>query len=173
RRSSPASSPPSRRPRTPRTWPRSGASRTRTCWRSTPVGPTTCGSRRRMGRGLLEGRVALITGAGQGLGRAIAREYADEGATVALLERNPETLEATRSELAGRGRTVLAYALDLTDHAAYRAAVEDVVARQGGLDVLVSNAAVAYYATILDHGLEEWRRTIAVNLESVFIGAQL
>src|SRR5207249_6719119 len=97
-----------------------------------------------MGRGLLEGRVALITGAGQGLGRAIAREYADEGAAVALVERNPETLEAARAELEARGRAVLAYRLDLTDHAAYRAAVADVLAKQGKLDVLVNNAAVAY-----------------------------
>jgi NAD(P)-dependent dehydrogenase (short-subunit alcohol dehydrogenase family) len=126
-----------------------------------------------MGRGLLEGRVALITGAGQGLGQAIAREYADEGAAVALVERNPETLEATRAELAARGGPVLAYRLDLTDHAAYRAAVQDVVARQGKLDVLVNNAAVAYYATILEHSLEDWRHTIAVNLEAAFIGAQL
>src|SRR5439155_8210943 len=88
-------------------------------------------------------------------------------------ERDRETLEATRAELAARGRVVLAYRLDLTDHAAYRAAVQDVVARQGKLDVLVNNAAVAYYATILEHSLEDWRHTIAVNLEAAFIGAQL
>jgi len=126
-----------------------------------------------MGRGLLTDRVALITGAGQGLGRAIAREYADEGAIVALVERDPETLEETRRLLAEAGAVVHAYALDVTDHDAYRGAVEDLVRTAGRIDILVNNAAITRYGTILEDTLEDWRAQIAVDLEAVYVGCKL
>jgi 3-oxoacyl-[acyl-carrier protein] reductase len=126
-----------------------------------------------LARGLLKGRVALVTGAGQGLGYAIAREYAEEGATVALLERNPKTLERVRTELEGNALRVLAYPLDVTDYEAYGAAVRDVLEKAGRVDVLVSNAAVARYGTILEDTLEDWREQIAVNLEAVYMGAKI
>ena len=126
-----------------------------------------------IGARIAEGRVALVTGAGQGLGQAIAREYAAEGATVALLERNPDTLEKVRAELEGNARRVLAYPLDVTDYDAYGSAVRDVVEKAGGVDVLVSNAAISRYATILEDTLEDWREQIAVNLEAYYMGAKL
>src|SRR5581483_1146165 len=116
---------------------------------------------------------ALITGAGQGLGRAIAREYADEGATVALVERNQEALERTRAEIAEQGGQAAGYALDVTDYDAYGRAIADVVARFGRLDVLVNNAAICVAATILEDRLEDWRRQHAVNLEAVYMGTKL
>lgn len=126
-----------------------------------------------MPHNLLSGRTALITGAGQGLGLAIAREFAAEGAAVALIERNPQTLAAAEQELRTAGARVLAYALDITDYDAYGAAVNDVVAHWGRIDVLVNNAAIALYGTILEDTLENWRKQVTVNLEAVYMGSKL
>ncbi len=126
-----------------------------------------------MGRGLLEGRVAVVTGAGQGLGQAIARECAEEGAAVVLLERNPETLNATAQEIEAKGGTAAAYALDLTDYAAYEKALADAASKFGHIDILVNNAAIAIYGNILQDKLEDWRTQIAVNLEAVYMGCKL
>jgi NAD(P)-dependent dehydrogenase (short-subunit alcohol dehydrogenase family) len=124
--------------------------------------------------GLLTGQVAIITGAGQGLGRAIALEMAAEGGTLALLDRNPDTLGGVVAEIEDAGGAATAYQLDLTDYDAYRGVVGDVIAKHGKIDVLVNNAAISpAYKTILDDTLEDWRRTIATNLEAVYMGSKL
>ncbi len=121
-----------------------------------------------MGRGLLNDRVAVVTGAGQGLGQAIAREFADEGATVALVERNPDTLHETETELKSRGCDVLPYLVDITDHEAFRKALADLAQKREHIDILVNNAAIARYSTILEDNLDDWRAQIGVNLEAVY-----
>lgn len=123
--------------------------------------------------GLLDGQVALVTGAGQGLGAAISREFTQEGASVALLEINPDTLEQVRAELESKGADVKAYQLDITDYDAYGKVIENVIAWKGKIDVLVNNAAIAFYGTILNDTLENWRKQIAVNLEAVYMGSKL
>jgi 3-oxoacyl-[acyl-carrier protein] reductase len=123
--------------------------------------------------GLLDGQVAIITGAGQGLGAAIAREFAAEGASVALLERNHDTLQKVHNELAANGADVHAHPLDITDYDAYSGVVEKVIASKGKIDVLVNNAAIARYGTILTDTLEDWRAQITVNLEAVYMGSKL
>ncbi|MBM3586084.1 MAG: SDR family oxidoreductase [Alphaproteobacteria bacterium] len=124
--------------------------------------------------GLLVDRVCVVTGAGQGLGRAIALEMAREGAIVALLERNPATLEAVAAEIGGEGGTAAAYALDVTDYDAYGRVVADLHARFGRIDALVNNAAInPPTRTILNDTLEDWRRTTAINLEAVYMGSKL
>lgn len=122
---------------------------------------------------VLKGRTALITGAGQGLGRAIAREYAAEGAAVVLIDRNAETLAEAKHELLAASASVLSYALDITDYAAYGAVVADVAAQWGHIDILVNNAAIAIYGTILEDTLDGWRKTMQVNLEAVYMGCKL
>ena len=123
---------------------------------------------------LLAGQVCMVSGAGQGLGRTVALEMVAEGARVALLERNRETLVAVMDEIAGLGGTARAFALDVTDYDAYRAAVESVIKDFGKIDVLVNNAAINPPAkTILQDTLEDWRRTIAINLEAVYMGSKL
>lgn len=123
--------------------------------------------------GLLDGQVAIVTGAGQGLGRAVALEFAAEGAAVALLELNPETAEAVRQEIEASGGEARAYPLDITDYDRYAQVVDDVIGWKGQIDALVNNAAVSLYGTILTDTLEIWRRQITVNLEAVYMGSKL
>jgi 3-oxoacyl-[acyl-carrier protein] reductase len=126
-----------------------------------------------VGRDLLTGQTALVTGAGQGLGRVIAREFASEGAVVALLDRNPQTLEETRHLIESDGGQALPFELDVVDYDAYAGVVADVKAATGRIDILVNNAAIARYGTILEDTLEDWRAQIAVNLEAVYMGSKL
>jgi 3-oxoacyl-[acyl-carrier protein] reductase len=124
--------------------------------------------------GLLDGKVCLVTGAGQGLGRSVALEMATEGAKVVLLERNSETVAAVAAEIEALGGAARPYSLDITDYGRYSEAVSDAVASLGSIDVLVNNAAInPPTRTILDDTLEDWRRTIAVNLEAVYMGSKL
>jgi 3-oxoacyl-[acyl-carrier protein] reductase len=126
-----------------------------------------------VGRGLLNGRVAVITGAGQGLGRAVAREFADEGATTILLEFNQDTLANAASELTAMGHTALAYPLDITHYDEYRKAIADAAEKLGHIDIIVNNAAIARYGTILEDNLDDWRAQIGVNLEAVYMGTKI
>ncbi len=124
--------------------------------------------------GLLDGKVCIVTGAGQGLGRSISIEMAAEGASVVLLERNAETAASVETEIVAAGGKARSYALDVTDYARYGAIVEDVVASLGRIDVLVNNAAInPSTKTILDDTLDEWRRTVGINLEAVYMGSKL
>jgi 3-oxoacyl-[acyl-carrier protein] reductase len=126
-----------------------------------------------MGREILKGRVAIITGAGQGLGRAVAREFAEEGCAVALFDINSQTLSEAEAELKGKGHLVRSYVLDITDYSAFHLAIEDVVEKWKHLDILVNNAAIARYGTILEDSLEQWRNQISVNLEAVYMGTKI
>lgn len=124
--------------------------------------------------GLLADQVCVVTGAGQGLGRAVSLEMATEGAKVMLLERNPDTLRAVAGEIEAAGGIARAFALDITDYEAYRKAVAEIIRTFGRIDTLVNNAAINPPArTILDDTLEDWRRTIQINLESVYMGSKL
>lgn len=124
--------------------------------------------------GLLADKICLVSGAGQGLGRAIAREMAKEGAVAILLERNPETVGAVAREIESEGGRAEAHTLDVTDYDRYGEIVADIAARHGRIDVLVNNAAInPPTRTILDDTLQEWRRTITINLESVYMGSKL
>lgn len=122
-----------------------------------------------MAHELLRDRVAIITGAGQGLGYTIAKEYAAEGATVALIERDRDALERARDDIGN----ALAYELDVTDYEAYGRAIADVAEKAGHIDILVNNAAIAFYGTILEDTLDGWRKQLSVNLEAVYMGTKM
>ena len=117
-----------------------------------------------------ENRIALITGAGSGIGRATAKRLASEGARLMLVDRNAEGLEQTIKELPA-GAEVLHRALDVSDEAAVEQCVADTVAHYGRLDVLCNNAGIAGgdYSIATDQSLETWQKIINVNLFGVML----
>lgn len=114
----------------------------------------------------LEGKVAFITGARRGIGRAIALKLAAEGADCAILARTaPEELAA---EIEGLGRKAVALAADVSDADAVEAAVKTAVAQLGGLDILVNNAGITSDGLIMRMKLEQWKSVLDVNLSGTF-----
>jgi NAD(P)-dependent dehydrogenase (short-subunit alcohol dehydrogenase family) len=117
----------------------------------------------------LQGRVALVTGAAQGIGAAIVREFLREGAAVAAIDRKTEVRDAFQENTA----KVYPYVLDITDHEAYRKCVENVVAERHRIDILVNDAAICFYGDVFEDSLEKWRKVQAVNLEAIYWGCKL
>ena len=120
----------------------------------------------------MTGKVALVTGASSGLGRATALRLAAAGASVAIVDINREALDETAQLLADRGAVSLTIAADLADPAACTAAVEEAVAHFGRLDALCNVAGVIYLADTPDMPAEQWHRTMAVNLSAPFFLSQ-
>lgn len=119
----------------------------------------------------LAGKVAIVTGGSDGIGKATATLLAKRGATVAICARRAEVLEAARAEIAEHG-TVEAHILDVSDEAAFTALVEDVAKRHGRLDMMVNNAMSVHYAPLTELTMEHWRKDFAVNAEAVFTGTK-
>jgi NAD(P)-dependent dehydrogenase (short-subunit alcohol dehydrogenase family) len=113
------------------------------------------------------GRTAFVTGAGSGLGRAIALRFAAAGARIVAMDREPSGLESLQAELTGRGNECLATPGDVTDAGSCAAAVGACVARFGSLDVLVNNAGISHRSAFAATGLDVIRRVMEVN----FFGA--
>jgi 3-oxoacyl-[acyl-carrier protein] reductase len=119
----------------------------------------------------LAGRVALVTGASRGIGRAIAQKLAGQGATVVAAARGDHARAAV-AELTAGGSRAEAMSLDVTDTAALQRAPEDIVGRHGRLDIVVSNAGVARDQLLLRMKREDWDAVIATNLTATFTLAQ-
>jgi len=112
--------------------------------------------------------VALVTGAGRGIGLATARRFLAEGWRVALLDIDAVLLEAAMADLAAPG-TTLALPCDVADVASVQAAVRRAAAQLGRLDALVNNAGTAVFKPMLETTPEEWARVMAVNLTGPFV----
>ncbi len=123
--------------------------------------------------GRVDKKIALVTGAGSGLGRATALLLAREGASVMVTDVNQETARETAAEIEGeRSGAALALGHDVTDEAAWQAAMAETEARFGGLHILVNNAGVSVGGDIEKTDLATFRRIQEVDLNSVFLGCQ-
>jgi gluconate 5-dehydrogenase len=120
----------------------------------------------------LSGRLALVTGAGGGLGFAIAMGLARAGAHVVLNGRNPTKLDAARRSLGDDGMTAHAVPFDVTDASAVNAAIETIERRIGPLDIVVNNAAVNRRQPLAEVSDAHWRELMAANLDAPFFVAR-
>ncbi len=114
-------------------------------------------------------RVAIVTGAGRGVGRATALEFAREGARVALVARTEAELQGVAREVESLGGQALAIPTDVTDESQVAGMAEQTLARFGRVDFLLNIAGIAYWGLVESFPLEQWNRTLAVNLTGMFL----
>lgn len=112
----------------------------------------------------LNGKVAIVTGAGKGIGRAVAQRLAEAGASVICADLDEAATTAVAEQVGGA-----AAVCDVTDEAQVQKLVADAVAEHGSLDVLVCSAGIASVAPLVEMSLQEWRRVLAVDLDGVFL----
>ena len=118
----------------------------------------------------LDGQVALVTGAGRGIGRAIAQTFAKEGARVAVTGRTQESRERVAAEILNSGGVAMPFELDVTQDNEVGRAVADVISLWGRIDILVNNAGIIQYGRpVWATTVEEWDSTMAVNLRGMFL----
>jgi meso-butanediol dehydrogenase / (S,S)-butanediol dehydrogenase / diacetyl reductase len=124
------------------------------------------------GAGKLDGKIALITGAGSGIGRATAELFAAEGAAVVVVDIRQARVEETVEALRAGGHAAVGFRADVSREDEVAAMVAAATDAFGGLDVLFNNAGTAKPGTALELSLEDWRRVLDVNLTSVFLGVK-
>lgn len=115
----------------------------------------------------LKGKVALVTGASSGIGEATALALAKEGATVAVVARREDRLQALAKRIESAGGKALVIPADLTDETQAKAAVERTATELGCLDILVNNAGVMYLGPAAEARLADWKNMVAINLMAV------
>jgi NAD(P)-dependent dehydrogenase (short-subunit alcohol dehydrogenase family) len=120
----------------------------------------------------LEGKRSLVTGAGSGIGRAIARGFAKEGATVAVADLDGDSARRVAEELVGAGHAAYALQADVSEKASVDAMIQAAIDRMGGLDVVVCGAGISPLTSFLDISEEEWDRVIDINLKGLFLCGQ-
>ncbi|MDP6072962.1 MAG: SDR family NAD(P)-dependent oxidoreductase [SAR202 cluster bacterium] len=125
----------------------------------------------------LEGKTAIVTGGGRGIGRSIALAYAQEGADVAVVARTPDEVEAVAVEIRTLGRKGVALLADLTVSEEVTAMFQEAVEALGSVDIMVNNAGgyrlytteLAHQISVVDLSEEEWHRVVAANLTTAFL----
>lgn len=120
----------------------------------------------------MAGRVAIVTGGSDGIGRATSQLLAARGAHVAVLARGMDKLEATLQAINADGGLAEIHSVDLLDAEAYAALIAQIADAHGRLDMLVNNAMSVHYAPLQNLTLEHWRKDFAVNADAVFAGTK-
>lgn len=122
--------------------------------------------------GRLEGKIALITGAASGIGKATAERFAREGAKVALTDIDPDKGEELAEELVKSGHEAFYQTLDVVNPEEWRTVVESVTNRWDRLDILVNSAGIGRAKGLLEMSYDFWHQTISINLDGTFLGTQ-
>ncbi|HEY2811081.1 MAG TPA: SDR family oxidoreductase [Rhabdochlamydiaceae bacterium] len=120
----------------------------------------------------LKGKVALITGASQGLGAYAAEVLAEQGAHVAIAARSEEKLHKIAERIRKKGARVLPLVLEMTDYPRFDSAVQEIVKQLGSLDILVNNAAISVDRNMVDISLSDWDQHMDTNLKGLFFLSQ-
>jgi NAD(P)-dependent dehydrogenase (short-subunit alcohol dehydrogenase family) len=121
----------------------------------------------------LPGRVAVVTGGGDGIGRAACHHLASAGAKVCVLDRDGDKAASVAREIAEKDGAARAFVADVTDEAAMTAVFDEIGNAFGGVDVLVNNAGLAIRSAAIDMPIEDWNRVLSVNLTGMFVAARL
>lgn len=122
--------------------------------------------------GLVKGKVAIVTGAASGIGRAAAITPAREGAKVMATDLDEPGLKETQAMISKAGGTAAASKQDVTDEARWDAIFAETTSLFGSPNVLVNNAGIAIAGALMDYSLADWQRQMAVNTDSVFLGTR-
>jgi 3-hydroxybutyrate dehydrogenase len=117
----------------------------------------------------LEDKVAVITGAASGIGKEIARTFAQAGATVVIADRNAAAAHEAAEELGSSGPRTLALGVDVTSESEVESGMADVIAACGRIDVLVSNAGIQIVAPLDELPFSDWKRLLAIHLDGAFL----
>ena len=120
----------------------------------------------------LANKVALVTGAGGGLGSAIARRLAGEGASVLCTDMDLDRANAVVTQITEAGGTASSLHADVGDPQHCEAQVDETVKRYGRIDILINNAGIAHHSLALDTALDDWERILRINLTGSFLTAQ-
>jgi 3alpha(or 20beta)-hydroxysteroid dehydrogenase len=121
----------------------------------------------------LKGKTAIVTGASRGIGAAIARRFAEEGAYVAICDVAYERAMSEADRIKENGGSAFALNLDVTSENGWRTVAETVMERTGQINILVNNAGINDRGTIVSSSLENWERTLSVNLTGVYLGMRV
>jgi 3-hydroxybutyrate dehydrogenase len=117
----------------------------------------------------LEGKVAIVTGAASGIGKAIAQRYAREGAKVAIADLDLNAAKAAAAEITSAGGEASGVAMDVTCEDAVNTGVAGVVATYGGIDILVSNAGIQIVHPVEEFSYADWKKLIAIHIDGAFL----
>ena len=119
-----------------------------------------------------EGKVALVTGAATGIGRACAEALAEAGARVIVTDIDEAGVQETASRIEATGGKARALVQDVVDEAVWQSIIADIKAHEGSLNILVNNAGIAIGVSFIEMSLADWQRQNAINLDGVFLGCK-